>query len=503
MPDNPVSAIGSAIGLGSSVVGGINASNASENASEVQLQATRESLALQKEQFDRALALQQEMYNKSYGLTSDQYANALRLQEPYLQTGLAANNELATLYGLYGINPYGSQISDMSNDIKRQSEAQAIQDQINNLQNQLTQTYVTQQSQPVGIQQASKTNVQQPAQAVTSRSVWKNRFSNNDVFKDDLDKQFQNALNAPGEGPYTPLNDTAPYLNEIYQRIGPIGSDALVSPQTGPTQQQIDLQNQIATLQNQLSDVKNKSYGFNTTTPALTPEQREQAQKEAMERFYGSGDFTVGGLNRDFYNSLDFTAGGLTKDFETSPDYQFRLDEGIKGIQSGAAARNGALSGATQKALTKYSGDLASGEYNNWYNKITNAQNNWYNKNTTAYNNYVNKLAGMAGAGQTATGSANTLGANFATTASNLGTNLANSAGTLTTNYGNTASDLTQDLGSARASGYINSANALTNMLGNVGNTAMLGSYLYGNPYSNSYYDNALQRTVSGYAPSH
>lgn len=84
--------------------------------------------------------------------------------------------------------------------------------------------------------------------------------------------------------------------------------------------------------------------------------------------------------------------------FFQSPDYQFRLDEQNRAL----TARNASLgiqdSGAAQKAALQYSGNLASGEFNN----------------------YANRLASLAGVGQSAANQSAQLGQNFANNFSNL-----------------------------------------------------------------------------------
>jgi hypothetical protein len=52
--------------------------------------------------------------------------------------------------------------------------------------------------------------------------------------------------------------------------------------------------------------------------------------------------------------------------FFTSPGYQFRLDQGNQAVQRSAAARGILGSGATMKAIDRYSQGLASSEYNNF-----------------------------------------------------------------------------------------------------------------------------------------
>lgn len=104
--------------------------------------------------------------------------------------------------------------------------------------------------------------------------------------------------------------------------------------------------------------------------------------------------------------------------FQASPDYQFRRDEGIRGIQQTAAARGGLASGNALKALTQYNSNLASGEFGNWWNR----------------------QAGLAGVGQA---TASSLGAMGQNTAGNIGNALMSG-------------------GDARASGIIGGTNALT-----------------------------------------
>lgn len=54
------------------------------------------------------------------------------------------------------------------------------------------------------------------------------------------------------------------------------------------------------------------------------------------------------------------------------PGYQFRLSEGQRAIENGAAARGGLLSGNALKATQKYGQDYASNEFANIANRYTN-----------------------------------------------------------------------------------------------------------------------------------
>lgn len=115
-------------------------------------------------------------------------------------------------------------------------------------------------------------------------------------------------------------------------------------------------------------------------------------------------------------------------DFEADPGYAFRMKEGLAGVEAGAAARGGLLSGAAQKALQKYGQGLASQEYGNAYNRFTADQTNQYNR-----------LAGLVNTGQGATNQVSNAAANFGQQAG------ANAIGA----------------GNAIASGQIGQANAL------------------------------------------
>lgn len=112
--------------------------------------------------------------------------------------------------------------------------------------------------------------------------------------------------------------------------------------------------------------------------------------------------------------------------FFKSPDYQFRLDEGVNALQRSAAARGLLNSGSTLRGITEYGQNLASGEYNN----------------------FTNRLFNLAGFGSTATSQANQAGQVF----------------------GQQAGNNAIQAGNARASGFINQANAINDGIGSIAN---------------------------------
>ena len=130
-------------------------------------------------------------------------------------------------------------------------------------------------------------------------------------------------------------------------------------------------------------------------------------------------------------------------DFTNSPDYQFNLQENLKAVEGGAAARGGLYSGAAMKALQDRGAGVASQQFSN----------------------YTNRLAALAGIGQTAT-------------------NAVTSAGSA--NAGNVGNLLIAQ-GDARASGVAGSANAWNTGLGAVA------------AYGSNYWQNRRPNGVIGY----
>ena len=154
--------------------------------------------------------------------------------------------------------------------------------------------------------------------------------------------------------------------------------------------------------------------------------QREMFQKqlELNEPWRLAGVNALAKMGTGFTGQVD-----LTQD----PGYAFRLSEGMKALERSAAARGGLLSGGTMRAAQRFGQDLASQEYQNAYNRAL-----------TQYNT----TAALAGVGQTASGQ------------------LAGYAGQMGANVGN----LMLQGANARASGYIGTANAISQGLGSLGN---------------------------------
>lgn len=158
------------------------------------------------------------------------------------------------------------------------------------------------------------------------------------------------------------------------------------------------------------------------TTTTIDSQGLESAIQRMMQanpgQQFDTSDPAFGSLMRRF----------SMEDFEADPGYEFRRTEGMRGVEGGAAARGGLLSGATLKATQKYGQELASQEYGNAYNRFTADQTNQYNR-----------LAGLVNTGQGATNQ------------------LTNAAG----QFGQSQANNIIGAGNAQASGIMGSTNAL------------------------------------------
>jgi len=146
--------------------------------------------------------------------------------------------------------------------------------------------------------------------------------------------------------------------------------------------------------------------------------QMYNQNREDLAPYRQAGYGALNEVQNLFMGSAAERAGAMSR-FETSPDYQFRRDEGLRGIQNSAAAREGGLGSSALRRMTAFNSNLASGEFNN----------------------YVDRLFGIAGLGQGATNTGVAAGQNTA----------------------NNISNIYQNQGNARASAYLTGAAGVNN----------------------------------------
>lgn len=131
--------------------------------------------------------------------------------------------------------------------------------------------------------------------------------------------------------------------------------------------------------------------------------------------------------------------------FEASPDYAYRYNEGMRGINADASARGLLNSGARLKALQDRGQSLASGEYANWFAR-----------NAGLNNQNFNQQASIAGIGQA--------GTNAGVSA---GTGTTNAMSNILTGMGNASAAGANAAGTAQAGAMNNWANALNSGVNN------------------------------------
>jgi hypothetical protein len=185
---------------------------------------------------------------------------------------------------------------------------------------------------------------------------------------------------------------------------------------------QADAANRSADLQKEMFD-EQKRLSEDYRQAGLTGQNR-------LMELIGLGDNT--GSARFGQYAKDFSM----QDYQQDPGYTFRLNEGLKQINSQARARGGAVGGRTMMGIQDYAQGLASQEYGNAFNR--------YQTNRA---NQLQPLGSLMSSGQAAA-------AGQAAQAGQYGVNAGNMMG---------------QAGQAMAAGRMGSANTMGNALASMG----------------------------------
>lgn len=138
-------------------------------------------------------------------------------------------------------------------------------------------------------------------------------------------------------------------------------------------------------------------------------------------------------------------------ELEQTPGYQWNLAQGLKAVQSAAAARGLGVSGASMKGAATYATGLADSTYQNQFNNAQQRFSDYLSLNTAQQGNLTNQFNRLSGVA--------TLGANAGAQVGTQGTALANQSGNALMAAGNA--------GAAGTMGATNSiSSALNNYLG-------------------------------------
>ena len=183
---------------------------------------------------------------------------------------------------------------------------------------------------------------------------------------------------------------------------------------------------------------------------------RQRAAAEALsrkerEKYYGFAQDNLNPYMEAGSNALSqYAEYGPSKvsfdpsnlDLYRDPSYQFRLGEQNRAIDRGMAAGGKFFSGNRLEELMKRSGQMASQEYGNAYNRMERDFVRDYGQES----DFLNRLALLAGRGQNAASNLSSIGMSAAT--------------------GNAASLSSE--GQAKAAGTIGSTNSWMNALGDM-----------------------------------
>ena len=149
------------------------------------------------------------------------------------------------------------------------------------------------------------------------------------------------------------------------------------------------------------------------------------------------------------------------------PSYQWRLNQGLAGVESSAAARGGYFGGNTGKALMDYGQGSASQEYGNQFGRYNQMWNNYMGQegfNADQYGQAYGRQMGMNQNEFNQQSAIAGMGANAVNASSNAGNQFSTNAGNIAMNQGNTM-----------ANNATNQAGIWGNVISNASNQFMSG----------------------------
>jgi hypothetical protein len=242
-----------------------------------------------------------------------------------------------------------------------------------------------------------------------------------------------------------------------------------------------------------ITAVGDATTGANAALGATLAQQRQNQQG-----YLNAGQMSLNDLQKYLAGEGGQQFSFTPEQFQNTPGFQFELEQGARALQRSQAARGGAVSGSAQKSLLGFSQGLASTRYGEAQDRAARIhqmnRDNMINplmsligvgqNATQAMNADEGRAgAGMAGnlmdAGQFAGNTLNNLGQysgdtrfRGATSIANMGMQGAEGAGRLRLGGAQSAGDYMTQGANAQAAGKIASGNAISGMLGGIGNAA-------------------------------
>jgi hypothetical protein len=351
--------------VGGAVVGGVISSNGSKSAANTQAASA-----------DRANQVNLDIFNKQ-----------TELQEPFRQNGLAAQNRLSFLLGLSGTGtgtgtaaPAASGATGQVNpnlNFGGTESADAIRAR---LAPQFTDPkFGGNGVDDAGLQAAIQAETQRQQQDVVRRQLAPQftdpKFGGNGVDDAGLNSAVQTAMQAEAQRQQTATNGNGlEGFGSLSQQFGQGDYQNDGAPKIDPFTQTPNL----PTFDQQAPEVA--QFGQRAPAQQIGQYQGPEAlagfqSRPELAQYNGPQDLASFQSRPDLSGFEDmpaFNADAMRDD----PGYQFRLDEGQKGIERTAAARGGVLSGAAVKAAERFGQDYASNEYGNSFNRYQTTRGN-------------------------------------------------------------------------------------------------------------------------------
>lgn len=215
--------------------------------------------------------------------------------------------------------------------------------------------------------------------------------------------------------------DQAPYRDVGYSALARLQTLLGLSPDTTTTTGGQGVETYAQIRERLAPKFTNPAFGGNGVDDAgLDSAAKREFDSQVVRRLFNASG---GPKNKDFgLLTRQFTGANLVND----PGYQFGLGEGTKALQRSATAAGAGYSGATLKALQRYSQDYAGTKFGEAFNR------------DAAYKDSLfNRLSGLSGTGQTATNRVGEAGRAYADASGNSLIGEANAMAANRVNQGN------------------------------------------------------------------
>jgi hypothetical protein len=125
----------------------------------------------------------------------------------------------------------------------------------------------------------------------------------------------------------------------------------------------------------------------------------KNAQIDPMQRLFNSAEYkTLFGSQNATQQAKKAAAGTYNpvENFQAGPAFQYNMDEALRQVNMGSAAKGLLESGATQRDLLHTAQGLQNNEYDKWLNRLEALQNRQQQNQQALYSNYFDKQQDFA-----------------------------------------------------------------------------------------------------------